>query len=259
MRSKINVILAMFLLLPAVALAFPIAAPGTEGLRVIVSGTGNVIATYEGNSATYSNDLYVGLNVETTNIFVFNNHSSPPGAQVDLGSFPIGTELVFRLHVNNTGRDFYTGPAERNPDNRTHARVQGAWLPDVTLVSFEDLFNGPFNFNDLSFSFSNTDNCVVICDAGGPYSGEAGVPVQFDGSGSITSPGDCGDIASYEWQFGDGGTGSGATPTHTYAADGVYQVSLCVTDNHGHTSCCSPQLVVPSATTSWGSLKAIYR
>jgi hypothetical protein len=88
--------------------------------------------------------------------FVFNNHSSAVGSTVNLGSFAVGTELLFRLHVNNTGFDYFTGPASRNPDNHFHARVQNNWEPSTTLVSFEDLFNGPFNYNDLSVSFTNT-------------------------------------------------------------------------------------------------------
>ncbi|MDH3210379.1 MAG: PEP-CTERM sorting domain-containing protein [Burkholderiaceae bacterium] len=131
--------------------AFPIAPPGTDGLLVIASG-GNVTATYQGNSASYSNDLYL----ENTGTFVFNNHANIPGDTVDLGAFAAGTELKFRMHVNNTGDDFFTGPASRNPDSSTHARVQTNWQPGEALVSFEDLFNGPFDYNDLSFSFTNT-------------------------------------------------------------------------------------------------------
>jgi len=110
------------LLAASSALTFPIAAPGAEGLSVIVGQSGTVEATYQGNSATYSNDLYFGLSIATTTTFVFNNHETPVGTKVSLGSFPPGTELFFRLHVRNTGRDFYTGPAGRNPDNHTHAR-----------------------------------------------------------------------------------------------------------------------------------------
>lgn len=144
--------LLLTLALPLAAHSFPIAAPGTEGFVVMVTGTGDVIATYEGNSATYSNDLYLTLGDK----FIFNNHATPVGTQVNLGSFTVGTELLFRLHVNNTGYDFFTGPADRNPDNHYHARVQANYEPGTTLVSFEDLFNGPFNFNDLSFTFTNT-------------------------------------------------------------------------------------------------------
>jgi hypothetical protein len=133
------------------ALAFPIADPGTEGFLVI-AGANAIIAKYEGNSAAYSNDLWL----VNTGTFVFNNHLNAVGDTVDLGTFAAGTELLFRLHVNNTGFDYFTGPASRNPDSHTHARVQSDWQPGTTLVSFEDLYNGPFDYNDLSFSFTNT-------------------------------------------------------------------------------------------------------
>jgi hypothetical protein len=151
-RSLTAVAVAVALALPAVAEAFPIADPGTEGFSVIVGSTNDVIATYQGNSAAFSNDLYL----QNTGTFIFNNHTSPVGSTANLGSFAIGTELIFRLHVNNTGNDFFTGPASRNPDNEPHARVQNNWMPNETLVSFEDLLNGPFVYNDLSFSFTNT-------------------------------------------------------------------------------------------------------
>jgi|GEM_PF-2267910 len=96
-----------------------------------------------------------------------------------------------------------------------------------------------------------------VCDAGGPYEGSAGQPIQFDGSASFD---DDGEIVSWAWTFGDGNIGTGMTPTHTYAEDGVYTVILCVTDDDGFTSCCSPgEPTVPSETTNWGSLKANYR
>ncbi|MCA2618421.1 MULTISPECIES: PEP-CTERM sorting domain-containing protein [unclassified Microcystis] len=148
-----------------VAYSFPIASPGTEGIKVLVSNTSPIIATYEGNSAWFSNSLYLmrdGLGNPgddgdfSNDLFIFNNHSSTVGSTVSLGSFSIGTELIFRLFVQNTGDNFFNGPASRNPDNKTHARVQENWMPNKTLVSFEDLFNGPFDYNDLSFSFTNT-------------------------------------------------------------------------------------------------------
>lgn len=151
-------------LVASAAAAFPIASTG-GGLSVIVSSADNVIARYEGNSAAYSNDLYLelledgtpGLDGDTSNdLYIFNNHASAVGSTVDLGAFDLGTELVFRLHVNNTGYDFFTGAAARNPDGEIHARVQNEWAEATTLVSFEDLYEGPFEFNDLSFSFKNT-------------------------------------------------------------------------------------------------------
>ncbi len=157
-RQKLTFLLVALVMLavPFSAGAFPIANTG-EGLKVFVTSANPIIATYQGNSAAYSNDLYL----ENTGQFIFNNHGSAVGSTKDLGSFAIGTELLFRLHVNNTGYDYYTGPASRNPDNHFHARVQTDWMPNEALVSFEDLFNGPFDYNDLSFSFTNVSGSTA--------------------------------------------------------------------------------------------------
>jgi PKD repeat protein len=57
--------------------------------------------------------------------------------------------------------------------------------------------------------------------------------VSFDGTASKDPDGS---IASYAWTFGDGAKGTGATPSHTYAATGEYTVGLTVTDSAGVTS-----------------------
>ena len=83
-----------------------------------------------------------------------------------------------------------------------------------------------------SFATANIDstNEPPVADANGPYAGKVDVPVDFDGSGSADPDGA---IATYEWDFGDGTTDTGATPSHSYAATDVYDVVLTVTDNTG--------------------------
>ena len=64
-------------------------------------------------------------------------------------------------------------------------------------------------------------------------SGRAPLEVGFATSGSSDPDGS---IASYAWDFGDGATGTGPEPTHTYAAGGRYFPSLTVTDDEGASS-----------------------
>lgn len=64
--------------------------------------------------------------------------------------------------------------------------------------------------------------------------------VAFDGSSSTDVEGP---IADYRWTFGDGQTGSGVTPTHTYASAGTYTVTLTVRDAGGLESSVSHDVV----------------
>ena len=80
-----------------------------------------------------------------------------------------------------------------------------------------------------------------VADAGGPYAGTTGFAIPFDGSAS-TDPD--GSIVSYDWNFGDGGTASGAQPMHSYSAAGNYTVTLTVTDDTGRSDSASTTAMV---------------
>ncbi len=73
-----------------------------------------------------------------------------------------------------------------------------------------------------------------------PASPVAGTAATFGGSGS--SDPNPGATLSYGWTFGDGGSASGVSPSHTYATPGTFTVTLTVTDSYG--------LKSPAATTS---------
>ena len=70
-----------------------------------------------------------------------------------------------------------------------------------------------------------------------------GTATQFDASSSTTNPPGY-SIANYEWNFGDGTTGSGVTTSHTYAQAGTYTVTLNVSDADGHCSDVAIQTVI---------------
>mgnify|MGYP000394769130 CR=1 FL=1 len=62
-------------------------------------------------------------------------------------------------------------------------------------------------------------------------SATSALSASFDASGSSAASGST--IASYAWQFGDGTTGTGVSPTHPYSQAGTYAVTLTVTDSRG--------------------------
>ena len=57
--------------------------------------------------------------------------------------------------------------------------------------------------------------------------------VSFNATQSSAAAGHT--ITSYAWNFGDGSTGTGVTPTHPYATAGSFSVVLVVTDDLGKT------------------------
>ncbi|UCC82922.1 MAG: PKD domain-containing protein [Gemmatimonadota bacterium] len=92
-----------------------------------------------------------------------------------------------------------------------------------------------------------------VADAGGPYAGDEGAPVMFDGSGSADPDGS---IVSFFWDFGDGETGSGATPEHSYADDGVYMVTLTVTDDDGQSNSATAAATISNVAPTVGTIAA---
>lgn len=128
------------------------AAPVLYDGSFLVGATGTVEATFLGHTAAYSNDLY--FSTDSTNwSFIFNNHSTPVGTTVSLGNFTAGDELFFKIHVNNTGLDFFSGPGSNNPDGLIHVMSE---TNGDTYVGFEDLLNGgDRDYDDVKYSFHN--------------------------------------------------------------------------------------------------------
>ncbi len=76
-------------------------------------------------------------------------------------------------------------------------------------------------------------------------SSATGLAASFNATGSTDGDGT---ITSYAWDFGDGTTGTGVAPGHTYAANGTFAVKLTVTDDDGATGTVTQSITVTAPT-----------
>jgi len=128
-----------------------------------------------------------------------------------------------------------------------------SWTPSPADAGTYSL---TFSVSDGHASDSETITLTVAADnnppvavSGGPYSGGSGLPIQFNGTGSSDPDGN---NLSYAWDFGDGSTGTGATPTHAYTFAGTYIVSLTVSDD-GVPSLSDSDLTTANVVTTIGA------
>jgi PKD repeat protein len=106
------------------------------------------------------------------------------------------------------------------------------------------------------------NNIPPTVDAGGPYAGNEGSPITFDGSGSSSI---CG-FPTLRWDYSDGGVAFGKSPKHTFTDDGTYSGLLTATDATGLSSTTTFSVDVsnvapavnagPDTSSRWGRLVA---
>jgi YVTN family beta-propeller protein len=147
------------------------------------------------------------------------------GVPISVGGFPVSIAILpngSRAYVVNEG-DGSLSPVDI-PGNSA-----GAPIPVITGQGDVDAIaivpnQGP----QAAFSFS-------------PHKPKVKKSVSFDGGASIDSDGN---VARYDWDFGDGKSGTGAMPHHSFAKAGTYKVTLTTTDNEG----CSTTMVFTGQT-----------
>ena len=152
--------------------------------------------------------------------------------------------------------DFGDGQAATGGVVTHHFSALGTYLVTLTVIDNSSLSSNCQVTIEVDERCPDA-NCPPVCNAGGPYQGVTGEPVQFDGSGSVSVTTCL--IALHEWDFGDGATGVGEQPTHAYSAPGTFIVTLTVTDYEAASSTCNTtvEIVDPSAIepATWGRIK----
>jgi len=119
------------------------------GSFVISDSLEAVIVTAMGKDAAHQHFLNVIIDGQVTGLF----NSADTGTQVNLGTFPEGTLVEFRLDNLTTGYSYFTGPAANNPDNVIHANLCTTDDSNLHGFGFEDMWNGgDQDYNDCMFT-----------------------------------------------------------------------------------------------------------
>lgn len=122
--------------------------------------------------------------------------------------------------------NFGDGSTVSQGQNPTHVFQQPGNY-DVTLTVADD--DGLSDVETLTIMVDPPANVLPEPSfTATPQAGAAPLLSQFDASGSSDPDGQ---IADYQWDFGDGGSASGIATSHTFNSPGVYDVTLIVTDN----------------------------
>jgi PKD repeat protein len=120
--------------------------------------------------------------------------------------------------------DFGDGNAASGREVEHRYARSGTYVARLTVTDDSGLANATANAERI---IRVNEPPVAVA---GPDQHVTASVVRFDAGASVDPDGD---IASYEWDFGDGATSSGATTAHTYRSPGTYEVTLTIADDSG--------------------------
>ena len=186
-------------------------------LGICLLGTG--LSYSQGTADFWGNGMYRGRAVVSSDVITaFDPQNvlcgTATGGQISGGVYGITVQ----------GDDPLTPVVDEGAVNGDHIRfkINGEW---ANVTSGSDVWIYPNTATQCNIAVPDVP---PTANPGGPYSGNEGSPVSFNGSGSTG-------VATYSWTFGDGGTSTLMNPTHAYVQNGNYTVSLTVSNNSGQT------------------------
>ncbi|MFC9328911.1 S8 family serine peptidase [Kitasatospora sp. NPDC057015] len=182
------------------------------------------------------------------------NNRNTDDSLSDYSNFGRGVDIAapgdcIQSAFKNGGYSNYSGTSQAAP----HVAGAAAWLArgaakphdraGVLAIRDRLVNSGSSNWNDTSGDGVKEPLLDLHDPAVFPAGGTAGPDATFTASCDDTGR-NCtldaglssGSGLTYRWDFGDGTTGTGVKPVHSYANYGLYNARLTVTDSTGRTS-----------------------
>lgn len=163
------------------------------------------------------------------------------GTGQDMGNFGISENFATEWVKENS--DWYGFSMDLA--NRQLMRYTFPTMCDATLPVYSGL-SPPLNAYALSGArkisvkatnllgeWSSTSKTITVFSSSSPDITFTSLNICANNNILFASENVSGDIATYNWNFGDANTSSSANPTHQYTASGEYYIQLNVTSNNG--------------------------
>ncbi|HEU5151713.1 MAG TPA: PKD domain-containing protein [Iamia sp.] len=157
----------------------------------------------------------------------------------------VATSSSATLHYGNVGSLVVIDGQAYYSDTRNGALRRGAWsstggidVASVVTVSASGPGNVAWNTGELWGVQGEIPNQPPTAAF---EANCTGLTCTVDAAGSTDGDGE---IAGVQWAFGDGGTATGTTASHRYAAAGTFTITATVTDDDGATASTTREVTV---------------
>jgi PKD repeat protein len=196
--------------------------PGTYAVTLTIADAYN-------RTATTTQTVDVAGGATPTASFLFSPASPRVGENVNFNAS--ASRPATGRTIRTYEWDFGDGEQKTTTGPITSHDFQKAGDFNVTLVVTDDAGRQAVTSTTVTIGSDAPTADFTFSQLPSPPA--AGHTMQFNSATSSASSGRT--ITSYAWDFGDGGSSTLASPTHTYAGAASFNVTLTVTDSTGKT------------------------